>query len=326
MPSSNTTGKVSATAWVISISGIPDNIGNPQPSTENRAAAESRWTIQRLLDWTTGYFREHGAAQPRLEAEVLLAEALGCQRIFLYTRFDEEPDEVTRTRFRAWVSRHARGEPVAYLVGHREFFSLRFLVDKRVLIPRPETEHVVSEALDFLRHRDRPANVVDVGTGSGNIVVTLAKHSETSLLTAVDISATALELARKNAALHGVENRIRFVESDLLDAVDPSEQFDLIVSNPPYIGTAEQGTVDASVSGYEPHTALFSGSDGCQIIERLIDVAARRLIPGGQLIFEMSPLIADRCRQRIQNHDGLQEVRIVKDLAGHQRVLVAKRR
>ncbi len=308
---------------MISINQPAPKPGNEAPSVDSDPASENRWTIKRLLNWTADFFREHGAEHPRLEAEVLLAEALGCERIYLYTRFDEEPDEATRARFRDWVGRHAKGEPVAYLVGHREFFSLKFLVNSSVLIPRPETEHIVSEALDFLRKRNQPSQVIDVGTGSGNIVVAIAKHAPTVTLIATDISGAALKVARSNAALHGVESRIQFVESDLLESLGQPPQFDLIVSNPPYIGTNEQGTVQASVANYEPHTALYSGPDGCEIIERLIGVATKRLVSGGKLIFEMSPIIASRCQQLATEQGSFSGIKIIKDYSGHPRVLVA---
>lgn len=315
--------KVFATPWVISINQPTPKPVNDKPAAVSNPASENRWTIKRMLDWTTDFFRDHQAGHPRLEAEILLAEALACERIQLYTRFDEEPDESTRRRFRDWVSRRSKGEPVAYLVGHREFFSLKFLVNSSVLIPRPETEHVVSEALDFLRQRTQPAQVVDVGTGSGNIIIAIAKHAPTALLTATDISPAALDVARSNAELHKVQPRIHFIESDLLASVSQPTMFDLIASNPPYIGTSEKGTVQPSVANYEPYTALFSGTDGCETIGRLIDVAAKRLVSGGRLIFELSPFIAARCRQMAVDHGSFTDIKLVKDYSGHQRVLVA---
>lgn len=318
--------KVSATPWVISINQPTPEPVNDAPAAVSNPASENRWTIKRLLDWTTDFFRDNKADHPRLEAEILLAEALGCERIQLYTRFDEEPDESTRGRFRDWVSRHAKGEPVAYLVGHREFFSLKFLVNSSVLIPRPETEHVVSEALDYLRKRTQPSQVVDVGTGSGNIIVAIAKHAPAALLTATDISAAALDVARSNAELHKVQSRIQFIETDLLEGVSQPAMFDLIVSNPPYIGTSEKGTVQPSVANFEPHTALFSGPDGCETIERLIDVAAKRLVAGGRLIFELSPIIAARCHKIATDQGSFTDIKLVKDYSGHQRVLVATKR
>ncbi len=279
-----------------------------------------------MLEWTTRFFADSGAAQPRLDAEILLGEALGCERIFLYTRFDEEPDEATRSRFRDWVSRHARGEPVAYLVGRREFFSLKFVVNREVLIPRPETEHVVSEAIDYLASLGRQTQVAEIGTGSGIIAITVARHIADASVVATDISPAALEIARQNAVIHGVAERIVFVESDLLNAVGDPDRFDLIVSNPPYIGTSETGTLQPSVVNYEPHVALFGGADGCAVISRIISMAPSRLVSGGRLILEISPLIDERVRKSLADSGDFIDIRVVRDLAGLSRVVVATRK
>ncbi len=246
--------------WEISINNPTDNV-----KPDSSAAAEDRWTIKRLLDWTTEYFQEHGSDHSRLDAEVLLAEALACPRIDLYTRFHEEPPSEVKTAFRDWVARHAQGEPVAYLVGHKEFFSLKFTVNPHVLIPRPETEHLVTEALDAIKEMGPAAatHVADVGTGSGCVAVSICKHAASATVTATDISEQALAVARSNAVTLGVQDRIRFLTSDLLSAVSEPAQFSLIVSNPPYIGLDEKKDLDRSVVDFEPHQALFStGPEG----------------------------------------------------------------
>jgi release factor glutamine methyltransferase len=320
----NTTGKVCVIPWEISI-----NRSDDKASGEASAVSVTRWTIQQLLDWTTGYFREHGSDQSRLDAEILLAEALDCRRIELYTRFQEEPPEAVRAVFREWVARHAEGEPVAYLVGHKEFFSLRFEVSPAVLIPRPETEHLVTEALDAIREYP-PATalqVLDVGTGSGCVAVAICKHAGPVVMTASDVSAAALAVARDNVARHDLSDRIRLVQSDLLEGVDQPQRFHLIVSNPPYIGLDEKPGLDRSVVDFEPHEALFAaGPKGTETIRRLVQQAAPRLLPGGWLMFEISPLIADACRQLVEKTAELELLRVVKDLAGHPRILVARRR
>lgn len=291
-------------------------------------STQSTWTIKRLLEWTTEYFQKVEADSPRLEAEVLLAEALDCARIMLYTRFDEVPDEVAVARFRAWVKRRAAGEPVAYLVGHREFYSLKFQVNEDVLIPRPETEHVVIEALEAAKASDAsPIRVIDVGTGSGCIAVALAKHLDDCLIAATDVSGPALEVAHTNAVKHGVDGKIRFFDGDLFEALPPgSKPVHLIVSNPPYIGTEEQGTVDDSVADYEPKLALYSGPKGVDLIQRLVTESVDRLLPGGYLIFEASPINMDQCRQIVDSVSGLELIKVANDLAGLERVLVARRK
>ncbi|MFZ5829507.1 MAG: N5-glutamine methyltransferase family protein, partial [Planctomycetota bacterium] len=181
------------------------------------------WTVGRLLQWTADYLKGHGSDSPRLDAEVLLAHALGWQRIQLYTAFDQAPAEGPRTAFRELVKRRAEGTPVAYLVGHREFFSLRFRVSPAVLIPRPETELVVVTLLDLAKGRAGGLKLADVGTGSGILAVAIAKHLPGCRVTAVDSSPAALDIARANAADHGVAERIEFLESDLLAAVPPGD-------------------------------------------------------------------------------------------------------
>ena len=242
------------------------------------------WTVGRLLQWTADYLKGHGSESPRLDAEVLLAEVLGCQRIELYTAFDDVPDDERRAAFRELVRRRAEGTPVAYLVGRREFYSLMFRVTPDVLIPRPETELLVVAALDLAKQgrgarvqgagvrgrsrqfpnppppapRPSPAlTIADIGTGSGIIAVCLAKHLPASRVTAIDISPAALAVARENAEKHGVADRIAFVESDLFAAVAGNGQFDFVVSNPPYVTAAELETLAPDVRKFEPTGAWW---------------------------------------------------------------------
>ncbi len=197
-----------------------------RPSTTLPPCPTDAWTVGRLLQWTTDYLKGHGSDSPRLDAEVLLAEALGCQRIELYTTFDDVPGEEARTAFRELVRRRAEGTPVAYLVGRREFYSLSFRVTPDVLIPRPETELLVIRLFDLLDARPDPAarcTIADVGTGSGIIAVCAAKHRGNIRVTAIDRSAAALAVARANAVEHGVEKRIELVESDLFATCRPTD-------------------------------------------------------------------------------------------------------
>ncbi len=288
---------------------------------------EQTWTIKQLLDWTSDFFSKSTIGNARLEAEVLLAEALDCQRIQLYTRFDEQPPAQQLTEFRDWVKRRAAGEPVAYLAGHREFYSLRFHVDSNVLIPRPETEHLVVAAVEFAKSlNSNPIRIIDVGTGSGCIAVTLATLIENCKIAATDISEPALEIAKSNAAHHAVESKMHFFAGDLLDALPPgSSPVHLIVSNPPYIGKLEISTVDDQVKNHEPDIALFSGDHGTEIIQRLVNDAAQFLLPQGALMFETSPIIMDRCVDLVRNHQAYSEVRVIKDYSGHDRIVVATR-
>ncbi len=288
---------------------------------------EQQWTIQRLLDWTSEYFAKSTIGNARLEAEVLLAEALNCQRIDLYTRFDELPDPDRLATFRAWVKRRGAGEPVAYIVGHREFYSLRFAVDANVLIPRPETEHVVVAAVEFAKSLDaRPIRIIDVGTGSGCIAVTLATQIEHCKIAATDVSEGALAVARANVASHAVEDKVKLFQGDLLNALPHGSQpVHMIVSNPPYIGRLEIETVDDQVKSHEPAIALFSGDHGTEIIEQLIQQAPRYLLPGGRLIFETSPIVMEKCLRLVQSNPAFASVSVDKDYSGLPRVVVATR-
>ena len=287
---------------------------------------EQQWTIKRLLEWTADYFGKVEAVSPRLEAEILLAEALNCARIDLYTRFDEVPAPDPLAKFRAWVKRRVAGEPVAYIVGYREFYSLRFEVDSNVLIPRPETEHVVVAALEVTESISGPIRVIDVGTGSGCIAIALAKHLEECKIAATDLSPAALAIARKNVAAHEVDGCVRLLEGDLFAALPAgSGAVHVIVSNPPYIGSREIETVDQQVRNYEPEIALFSGEFGLDMTGRLVAEAPEHLLPEGHLIFESSPIIMDQSRKLVESSSSLKLVKVVKDLDGQERVVVARK-
>ncbi len=307
------------------------------------------WTVGRLLQWTVEYLKEHGSESPRLDAEVLLAHALGCQRIQLYTSFEETPSEPSRAAFRELVRRRAEGAPVAYLVGRREFYSLSFRVTPDVLIPRPETELLVIAVLDLARSssplptdvRSAPGEgqgvravvsaaaalaIADIGTGSGIIAVCLARHLPCCRVTAIDISPAALAVARDNAEEHGVADRIDFLESDLLAAVPAGRQFDFIVSNPPYVTAAEMEKLAADVRKFEPRSALLAGPQGTEVIARLIPQAAERLRTGGHLLMEINPALHDAVHALIQADGRLEPGPTIKDLARLPRVVQAKRR
>lgn len=288
--------------------------------------SSEEWTIGRLLTWTADYLKKQGADSPRLDAEVLLAHARGCKRLDLYTAFGDMADDSLRTAFRELVRRRAQGTPVAYLVGHREFYSLSFQVTPAVLIPRPETEFVVIEALDRLKQGSATdPRVVDVGTGSGAIAVSIAKHAPQAQVTAVDVSESALEVAGRNVAAHGLAERVELVLGDLLSSLPPDRKFEMIVSNPPYVTEAEYGSLAKDVKDYEPRLALVGGPEGTEIIERLVQQAAERLEVGGWLIMEISPMIVDKVKAIVERESRLQFSGVTKDLAGFPRVVIAQR-
>jgi release factor glutamine methyltransferase len=293
------------------------------------APAADTWTVGRLLAWTTDWLAARGSDAPRLDAEVLLAHVRGCPRIALYTAFDVPVGEAERARFRELVKRRGDGEPVAYLVGNREFFSLSFAVTPAVLVPRPETEGLVVRVLDLCRRpagaAERP-RVLDVGTGSGAIAVTLAKHLPQAEVVAGDVSAAALEVARGNAARHGVADRVEFVECDLLDHPRLAGPWDVIVSNPPYVREDEFDALPRDVRMHEPRGALVAGPTGVEVVGRLAAAAAARLAPGGWLVVEVGPTVATAAAALLAAEAAFEPGPTLKDLAGLPRIIQARRR
>ena len=285
------------------------------------------WTLGRLLNWTTDFLREKGADSPRLDAEVLLSHARGCSRIELYTAFEEEAAEPLREAFRDLVRRRAGGTPVAYLVGQREFFSLSFQVTPDVLIPRPESELLVVRALDLAKSQAGEAvlRIADVGTGSGVLAVCCAKHLPNCQVTAIDISSAALEVTQTNAERHSVAQRIEFVASDLFAERPAQPEYDIIISNPPYIATSELVGLDTDVRDHEPQLALDGGEQGIEVIERLIPQSIERLKPGGWLLMEVSPVNAALVERMIESNSSLTRHDTIADLAGHPRVVQAQK-
>jgi release factor glutamine methyltransferase len=286
-------------------------------------SAEQGWTIGRLLDWMTKFFQQKGSESPRLDSEVLLAHALGCKRIDLYTRHTEEAPEQGRQRFRELVRQRIEGCPVAYLVGRKEFFSLELEVNRAVLIPRPDTECVVVECLRLAKDVAEPA-ILDIGTGSGCLAVAVAKHHKTAHVTAVDISPEALAVASRNAAKHGVAERVRFLRSDLFAAVSAGEGFDFILSNPPYIPHDDIAKLPPGVRDYEPQSALDGGADGFAVFDRLIAEAPAHLKPGGYLLIEIGSPQEKPARERIGKYERYDLDKTVLDGSGHPRVLIAR--
>ena len=291
------------------------------PSTVGSTHAEE-WTVGRLLEWTAGWLRGREADSPRLDAEVLLASVLGCQRIELYTRFDEVVADEPKAAFRELVKRRGHGEPVAYLTGTKEFFSLSFRVTRDVLVPRPETESLVVRSLDLCRGL-AGARIVDVGTGSGAIAVVLARHLPNASITAIDISPQAVAIARENVVAHGVADRVRVLEGDLLSGLPEEETFDLIVSNPPYIREDEFAGLPRDVRDFEPRGALVAGPRGVEPLERLAGMAADRLVTGGWLLVEIGPQRASEEVLAAAPH--LQAASTLPDDAGIPRIVQARR-
>jgi release factor glutamine methyltransferase len=287
--------------------------------------AAPAWTLHKLLEWTAGFLKEKGAESPRLEAEILLAHTLKCKRIELYTRSDEPAEDSARTAYRELIRRRVDGCPVAYLVGYREFYKLTFEVSPDVLVPRPDTETLVMECLRLAKKLP-DARILDIGTGSGAIAVSVAHQLKTARVTATDVSPAALTVSRRNAGKHGVADRMRFLEGDLFAPVPAGERFHFVVSNPPYIDPAEWDKLPRDVRDFEPRLALDGGAGGLAVLDRLIAGAGPFLEPDGWLMIEIGADQGDAARERLAAVGGFADVAVLPDAAGRPRVLQGRRR
>lgn len=292
---------------------------------DNRVAPNDSWTVKRVLDWTIQHLSNHGCDSPRLDSEILLAHARGCQRIELYTRYEDVLSDGERTTMRDLVQRRANSEPVAYLVGRREFFGLDMRVTPDVLIPRPDTEMLVIEVLDVAKKFAAP-RILDLGSGSGCIAIAIAVNNRTSNLMASDISTAALSVARQNADDHDVAGHIEFIHSDLFTEIEGQAKFDMIVSNPPYVTQSELAGLQPDVRLHEPVLALDGGQDGLDVIRRIVADAASYLTDGGTLLLEIDSSQAQAVTEIIRSTQSYSEVSLRNDLAGRARVIRTRKR
>ncbi|HWQ74043.1 MAG TPA: peptide chain release factor N(5)-glutamine methyltransferase [Syntrophomonas sp.] len=283
------------------------------------------WRIKDLLEWTTRYFLDKGINESRLEAEILLAHVLKKDRVYLYANYEAPINAEERAVYKEYIKRRVQREPIAYITGHKEFMSLDFEVSPEVLIPRPETELLVETVLQTVKDLDCP-RIVDVGTGSGAIAVSLARYLERAEIWAADVSGPALTIARRNASRHNVV--IDFRESDLLEvflddrAGGQPGRFDVIVANLPYVAETERMNLEPQILDFEPHLALFAGDDGLDLYRRLIPQARLLLGESSTLLFEIDP------RQALLIPALLSEfsdIKVLKDAAGRERIVQARR-
>jgi release factor glutamine methyltransferase len=270
---------------------------------------------------------------PRMNAELLLMFTLGCERSHLFAHPERKLTADEQSRYHAALAERSRGVPAQYITGHQEFWGMDLIVSPAVLIPRPETEHVIEVVLKLLGPGLGPPpsapmgtgglkpglRLVDVGTGSGGIALALGKELPEAEIHATDLSSPALEIARANAARHQLERRIHFHHTDLIEGL--GGDFDLVVSNPPYVGESEQDTVQLEVRKFEPRSAVFAGPTGTEVIARLVPAARAALRPGGWLVMEISGTIADRVRALLE---AWEEVEVIADLQAIPRVVSAR--
>ncbi len=289
-------------------------MSEPQPSTT--------WTVQKAILWATDDFQKKGFETPRLEAELLLGAILNLDRVRLIVQAMQPLTETELADFREAIVRRRRGEPIAYILGHREFFGRRFAVDERVLIPRPDTEILVETALEKTKHRALYGRALDLCTGSGCVAVSFAKARPTWKVTATDVSEDALAVARKNALAHGTIWSLRFLSGDLFEPV-AGERFEMILSNPPYIPEAEVAELDTGVKDFEPVLALSGGTDGLDFYPRLAQGARAALVPGGVLAVEVGAGQAPDVEHAFQAA-GFVETERFKDYGGHERVVCGR--
>ena len=283
---------------------------------------ERQWTILDVLQWTTTYFQEKGVQSPRLTAEVLLAHTLQQDRMYLYVHYDQPLEPEERRQFKTLILQRVQGMPTQYLTGVQEFWSLGFRVTPAVLIPRPETEHLVETTLELARAMSEPF-ILDLGTGSGIIAISLKRELPRAKMYASDVSETALTIARENAlSLLPDGQQVIFGQGDLF-APFPEMRFDLIVSNPPYISEPDYAALACEVRDHEPKLALYAGKDGLDLYRRLIAGAAAHLNPHGVIVVEIGYGQKDGVVQIFEQHHFRIE-RIVKDYAGIARVIAAR--
>ncbi len=280
------------------------------------------WTIQRLIDWTTGYFRKHGIEEARLDAELLLGHILKKPRIYLYTNYDQIMNKEELAQYRKLIQRRVEGCCTAVLTGEKEFMGISFMVNEHVLVPRPDTETWLEKIIQHCRNLP-DITMLDLGTGSGAIAVSFLYYCKESKGVAVDISEQALEIARSNADANGVSERLDLRYGDFWDALSGNEVFDVILSNPPYIPSCEIGTLDIEVRR-EPKIALDGGEDGLQFYRRISQSCMKHLKPGGLLAVEVGIGQADQVKA-LFSAQGLVNVQCIQDYGEIDRAVCGRK-
>jgi release factor glutamine methyltransferase len=277
--------------------------------------------VRDVVAWMTDDLKKRGVEGARLDAELIVGQALGIERIKVIVGGERQLEPAELEHIRALFKRRRGAEPVAYLRGFREFYGRNFRVDRRVLVPRPDTEILVQVALDATRHLDLSATVLDLCTGSGCVAITLKLERPTIVVDATDLSEGAIAVARDNALRLGAVFNVRFAVGDLFAALgDPSPRYDLITANPPYIASGEIPELQADIRDHEPHLALDGGKDGLDLVRRIVAEAPKWLAPGGTLAMEIgagqAPDVEELLRQR-----GFGDVKSTRDYGGHDRVV-----
>ncbi|MDZ7780299.1 MAG: peptide chain release factor N(5)-glutamine methyltransferase [Gemmatimonadota bacterium] len=296
----------------------PGNGGVPE--------APDAWTVLNLILWSAEYLRTKGVDRARLDGEHLLAHALGMKRLDLYLQYDRPLAREELDAFRPLLKRRARREPLQYILGHQPFRELDLEVDGRVLIPRPETEVLVGEVLGWVEAREDGGalDALDVGTGSGAIALSLALEGPFRRVVGTDPAPEALELAARNRAAAGLDGKVELRAGADYEGLEPDEQFDVIVSNPPYVARGERAELEPEIVEWEPAIALFAGEDGLDVVRRLVAGAPGRLRPDGLLALEVGSGQVGAVRRMLESAETWKDVEVKADLTGRERVVTAK--
>jgi release factor glutamine methyltransferase len=295
------------------------------PLDRSSLRPKTAWTVLSLIEWSADHLAAQGFDEARLHVELLVAHVLNYSRLQLYTNFDKPLTTEELSRFKELFKRRLAHEPLQYIVGETYFMGLRFCVDSRVLIPRPETEELVDRTLAAIKSLGKEnVAVLDIGTGSGNIAIALATLAPSARLTSLDVSADALAVARNNAELHVVDS-ISFVHADVFSDELPPEKFDIIVSNPPYISLREFSSLPPEVRDFEPRAATTDEGDGFRFIRRIAELAMQKLNREGFLLMELAYNQSTQA-QTLLADAGLREIQVFDDYARIPRIISARRR
>ncbi|MCP5464523.1 MAG: peptide chain release factor N(5)-glutamine methyltransferase [Deltaproteobacteria bacterium] len=286
-----------------------------------------QWTIKKMLEWTSDYFSQKSIETPRLEAEILLCHVLGLRRIDLYLQFEKPLSQDELKSFKALIKRRLDNEPVAYLVGKKEFWSRDFFVSSDVLIPRPDSEHLIEVVLDHIKtlpkeKRESPMRAFELGLGSGCLSITLLNELPQLSVVGLDYSAEALAVARKNAEYHGVDARLHFEQGDFLKSDFWDASYDVVVSNPPYVSETEFNDLSATVKDHEPRLALVADDNGLAFYPKIATFAKKNLNENGVVVVEIGESQGMAVKKFFEDA-GFSDVLVKKDLAGHDRAVFA---
>jgi release factor glutamine methyltransferase len=280
-------------------------------------------TILEAIKLSTDYLEKKEIESARLNVELMLAEILNCKRLDLYLSFERPLKDYEVDKLREWISRRGKFEPLQYIIGKTEFYGISFNVDKTVLIPRPETEILVDRIISRNKN-GRKLRILDIGTGSGIIPIVLAIHMPDAIFYAIDISNAAIETAKENARLHNLSERIEFVETDIFSAEFEAGEFDIIVSNPPYVSLDEYRTLQNEIVDYEPKEAVTDYENGYKFYSFITEIAGKWLSSGGKLYFEVGKGQCEAVKDMMIKN-GFQNISAVKDLLSIDRVIIGEK-